>query len=94
MSHQANQTESQTSLIRHDTVESTNTTAAKKEKKKSLFQRLLTKKRDEISEEDLLKYTGMTKDGLAEWAKDRPGVGKNKRGEAPPEAISTISSGC
>ncbi|KAK2027806.1 hypothetical protein LX32DRAFT_640533 [Colletotrichum zoysiae] len=93
MSHQDFRTESQISLIRHDTVESTNTAAAQKEKKKSLYQRLQTKKRGEISEEELLKYTGMTKDGLAEWAKDRPGVGKNKRGEGPPEALSIISSG-
>ncbi|KAK1985255.1 hypothetical protein LZ30DRAFT_709041 [Colletotrichum cereale] len=93
MSHQISRTESQTSLIRHDTADTTRDVAAHKEKKKSLFQRLQSKKRHEILEEDLLKYTGMTKDGLAEWAKDRHGVGKNKTGEGPPEAVSIIGSG-
>ncbi|KAK2014647.1 hypothetical protein LZ32DRAFT_603364 [Colletotrichum eremochloae] len=93
MSHQDSRNESQPSLIRHDTAKTTHTTAAQKEKKKSLFQRLQPKERAEISEDDLLKYTGMTKDGLLEWAKDRPGVGKNKRGEAPPEAVSIVGSG-
>ncbi|EFQ35565.1 hypothetical protein CGRA01v4_10882 [Colletotrichum graminicola] len=86
--------ESQTCLIRHDTAERTHTVVAQKGRKESLYQRLQSKKRGEISEEDLLKYTGMSKNGLAEWAKDRPGVGRNKRGEAPPEAASIVTSGC
>ncbi|KZL80962.1 hypothetical protein CI238_10911 [Colletotrichum incanum] len=96
MSHQVFKTESQTSLIRHDTTDSTQNAAAQKKKQQSLFQRLQSKKRAEISEEDLLKYTGMTKDGLAEWTKDRPGVGKNKGVEGavgPPQAVSIVGSG-
>ncbi|KAL0938286.1 uncharacterized protein CTRU02_204896 [Colletotrichum truncatum] len=46
--------------------------------KKSLYQRYKDSKRGEISEEDLVKYTGLTKAGLKEWAKDRPGVGGNQ----------------
>ncbi|KAK1595441.1 uncharacterized protein LY79DRAFT_510666 [Colletotrichum navitas] len=94
MPDQTYRTESQTCLLRHDTAETTHNIVAQKEKKKSLFQRLQSKKSGEISEDDLLKYTGMTKNGLAEWAKDRPGVGKNKHGEAPPEAASIVVSGC
>ncbi|GJC83425.1 hypothetical protein ColLi_06263 [Colletotrichum liriopes] len=96
MFQQIFKTESQTSLIRHNTADSTQNAAEQKEKKQSLFQQLQSKKRAEIPEEDLLKYTGMTKDGLAEWAKYRPGVGKNKCVEGavgPPEAVSIVGSG-
>ncbi|GKT62903.1 hypothetical protein ColTof4_05500 [Colletotrichum tofieldiae] len=96
MFQQIFKTDSQTSLIRHDIDDSTQNAADRKKKKQSLFERLQSKKRAEISKEDLLKYTGMTKDGLAEWAKDRPGVGKNKGVEGavgPPEAMSIVGSG-
>ncbi|WQF84274.1 hypothetical protein CDEST_09288 [Colletotrichum destructivum] len=97
MFNQSFKTESQTSLIRHDTADSKPSTTERKEAKKSLFQRLQSTKRAEISEEDLLKYTGMTKDGLADWARDRPGVGKNQRAEGavgPPEAAGIVIGGC
>ncbi|KAL9943145.1 hypothetical protein ACHAQF_002161 [Verticillium nonalfalfae] len=46
------------------------------EPKKSLYQRFKDRKKGgEISEADVAKYTGMSKAQLAEWAKDRPGVG-------------------
>src|SRR5690554_1053124 len=35
-------------------------------------------KRGKISDEDMLKYTGKTKDELQAWAKDEPGVGGNQ----------------
>ncbi|KAK4151858.1 hypothetical protein C8A00DRAFT_16771 [Chaetomidium leptoderma] len=49
--------------------------------KKSLYQRYVDAKRGrnvQISDADLLKYTGKTKEELNEWSKDRPGVGKNQ----------------
>ena len=52
-----------------------------KAKKKSLYQRYVDAKRGrnvQISEADLLKYTGKTKDELQAWAKDRPGVAGNQ----------------
>ncbi|KAM0276113.1 hypothetical protein ACHAQH_007087 [Verticillium albo-atrum] len=46
------------------------------EPKKSLFQRFqVRKKGGEISDADVAKYTGMSKEQLSDWAKDRPGVG-------------------
>jgi hypothetical protein len=66
----------------------TNTTTAEKPpktepkaKKKSLYQRYVDAKRGrnvQISDADLLKYTGKTKDELQTWAKDRPGVAGNQ----------------
>jgi len=55
--------------------------ATPKPKKKSLYQRYVDAKRSrnvQISEADLLKYTGKTKAELQDWAKDRPGVGGNQ----------------
>ncbi|KAH6641932.1 hypothetical protein F5144DRAFT_481825 [Chaetomium tenue] len=52
-----------------------------KAKKKSLYQRYVDAKRGrnvQISEADLLKYTGKTNDELQAWAKDRPGVAGNQ----------------
>lgn len=49
--------------------------------KRSLYRRYEDAKsgRDKpMSDEDLKKYTGMTKDELGEWSKDRPGVGPHK----------------
>jgi hypothetical protein len=40
--------------------------------------KLPTTRTNEISEEDLKKYTGMTKTQLGEWAQDRPDVGGNQ----------------
>lgn len=46
---------------------------------KNLYQRYQDKKRGEpISDEDLKKYTGKTRDEINEWAESRPGVGKNQ----------------
>ncbi|KAH6838386.1 hypothetical protein B0I37DRAFT_387644 [Chaetomium sp. MPI-CAGE-AT-0009] len=53
----------------------------RKAKKKSLYQRYVDAKRGrnvQISDADLLKYTGKTKDELQKWAKDRPGVAGNQ----------------
>ncbi|KAF9876537.1 hypothetical protein CkaCkLH20_05945 [Colletotrichum karsti] len=52
-----------------------------KPKKKSLYQRYEDKKtgRDKvIPDEDLLKYTGKTREEINAWAKDRPGVAGNR----------------
>ncbi|KAK1753773.1 hypothetical protein QBC47DRAFT_47918 [Echria macrotheca] len=52
-----------------------------KHHKKSLYQRYMdakTGRNIEIPDEELVKYTGMTKAELHEWAKDRPGVGGNQ----------------
>lgn len=46
--------------------------------KKSFFSRFIGPKRGEISEDDLKKYTGMSKSELSVWAEDRPDVGKNQ----------------
>ncbi|KAF4773598.1 hypothetical protein HER10_EVM0002258 [Colletotrichum scovillei] len=46
--------------------------------KKSLYRRFQDSKRGEISDADVLKYTGMSKDALNGWAADRPGVGGNR----------------
>ncbi|KAF4777664.1 hypothetical protein HER10_EVM0005380 [Colletotrichum scovillei] len=72
MSDQLSKTDSQTPLIKHETSESKPTSTPKK---RSLYQRMQDRNRVEISEEELQKYTGMSKAGLQDWAKDRPGVG-------------------
>ncbi|KAG7288523.1 hypothetical protein NEMBOFW57_004876 [Staphylotrichum longicolle] len=49
--------------------------------KKSLYQRYMdakTGRNVQISDEDMVKYTGMTKAEMQEWAKDRPGVAGNQ----------------
>lgn len=51
------------------------------ERKKSLYRRFKDARSapfNKITDEDLKKYTGMTKAELGEWSKDRPGVGGNK----------------
>ncbi|KAK0380343.1 hypothetical protein CPAR01_05880 [Colletotrichum paranaense] len=72
MSDQLSKTDSQTPLIKHETSESMPISTPKK---RSLYQRMQDRNRVEISEEELQKYTGMSKAGLQDWAKDRPGVG-------------------
>lgn len=55
--------------------------AQEKPPKKSLYQRYVdykTGRNVQISDEDMKKYTGMTKAELQEWAKDRPGVAGNQ----------------
>ncbi|KAF5517599.1 hypothetical protein CGCA056_v010905 [Colletotrichum aenigma] len=57
--------------------------------KRSLYQRYEDKKngRDKvISDEDLLKYTGKTREEINAWAKDRPGVAGN-------QAAGTLAAG-
>jgi hypothetical protein len=54
---------------------------APKPKKKSLYQRYVdwkTGRNVQISDADLVKYTGKSRDELNAWAKDRPGVGGNQ----------------
>ncbi|KAF6807149.1 hypothetical protein CMUS01_14197, partial [Colletotrichum musicola] len=46
--------------------------------KKSLYRRFQDSKRGEISDADVLKYTGMSKKTLSEWATGRPDVGGNR----------------
>ncbi|KAM4066226.1 hypothetical protein HRG_000361 [Hirsutella rhossiliensis] len=46
---------------------------------KSLYQRFQDKKRGPpLSDEDIKKYTGKSRDELNAWAEDQPGVGKNQ----------------
>jgi len=85
----------------------TNTTTAEraletepKAKKKSLYQRYVDAKRGrnvQISDADLLKYTGKTKDELQAWAKDRPGVAGNqpagKLAMGPATGLGGMSAG-
>lgn len=50
-------------------------------KKKSLYQRFVdakTGRNVHISDEDMRKYTGMTRAELREWSQDRPGVAGNQ----------------
>ncbi|KAH6609805.1 hypothetical protein Trco_003151 [Trichoderma cornu-damae] len=54
----------------------TNTTSSDK---KSLYRRYEDKKRGAgPTDEDILKYTGKTRDQLNAWAETQPGVGKNQ----------------
>ncbi len=49
--------------------------------KKSLYQRFVDAKTGrnlQISDEDVVKYTGKTKSELQAWSKDRPGVAGNQ----------------
>ncbi|KAL7811654.1 hypothetical protein V8C26DRAFT_219919 [Trichoderma gracile] len=49
------------------------------DKKKSLYRRYEDKKRGPgPTDEDILKYTGKTRDQLNAWAETQPGVGKNQ----------------
>ncbi|KAK0734600.1 hypothetical protein B0T26DRAFT_634073 [Lasiosphaeria miniovina] len=48
------------------------------EPKRSLYQRFRDSKTGEISEEDVLKYTGKSKSQIMEWAKNEPGVAGNR----------------
>ncbi|PFH56703.1 hypothetical protein XA68_16118 [Ophiocordyceps unilateralis] len=52
--------------------------ASDEAKPKSLYQRMQDKKRGPISDEDIKKYTGKTRDELMTWAENQPGVGKNQ----------------
>ncbi|KAH6989154.1 hypothetical protein BKA56DRAFT_611438 [Ilyonectria sp. MPI-CAGE-AT-0026] len=53
--------------------------AAEGNKKKSFFQRMQDQKKSKpLSDEDILKYTGKTRDELKTWSDTRPGVGKNQ----------------
>ncbi|KAF4341336.1 hypothetical protein FBEOM_4809 [Fusarium beomiforme] len=47
--------------------------------KKTLYERFQAgKKSKPLSDEDILKYTGKTRDELSKWADSQPGVGKNQ----------------
>ncbi|KAK5660602.1 hypothetical protein OQA88_13165 [Cercophora sp. LCS_1] len=56
----------------------TDTKAEGDQPKKSIYRRFQDAKRGELSEEDVLKYTGKSKDEIREWGKDRPGVAGNQ----------------
>lgn len=62
-----------------DTSTSSETGTSAEGKKPSMYQRYQNSKRGEISDEDLKKYLGKTKEEINEWAEYRPGVGKNQR---------------
>ncbi|KJZ78659.1 hypothetical protein HIM_02050 [Hirsutella minnesotensis 3608] len=48
-------------------------------KGKSLYQRYQEKKRGPgVSDQDIMKYTGKTREELQDWAGSQPGVGKNQ----------------
>lgn len=58
---------------------SDNTDNNSTDKKKSLYRRYEDKKRGPgPTDEDILKYTGKTRDQLNAWAETQPGVGKNQ----------------
>ncbi|TFB02996.1 hypothetical protein CCMA1212_005452 [Trichoderma ghanense] len=49
------------------------------DKKKSVYRRYEDKKRGPgLTDEDILKHTGKTRDQLNAWAETQPGVGKNQ----------------
>lgn len=48
------------------------------EPKKSLYRRYEDAKRGPLSDDDIKKYTGMSKDQISDWSKDRPGVAGNR----------------
>ncbi|KAH7171311.1 hypothetical protein EDB81DRAFT_636458 [Dactylonectria macrodidyma] len=51
----------------------------KDKKKPSLFQRMQDQKKSKpLSDEDILKYTGKTRDELKTWSESTPGVGRNQ----------------
>lgn len=53
--------------------------ASNNQGKKSLYQRFKDAKASKpISDKDMEKYTGMTRDELQDWAKDRDGVAGNQ----------------
>lgn len=58
----------------------TATTSGPEEKtKKNLYQRWQDKKRGKpISDEDLQKYLGKSREEIIAWSETRPGVGKNQ----------------
>ncbi|KAL7794425.1 hypothetical protein V8C37DRAFT_69120 [Trichoderma ceciliae] len=61
-----------------NTTNNTNNTTNNNDKK-SLYQRYEQKKRGPgVAEEDILKYTGKTREELNRWAETQPGVGKNQ----------------
>ncbi|KAK7438354.1 hypothetical protein CaCOL14_007795 [Colletotrichum acutatum] len=68
-------TDSNRPLINNDSASESQTSSSPK---KSLYRRFQDSKRGEISDADVLKYTGMSKDTLNGWAADRPGVGGNR----------------
>ncbi|KPM38281.1 hypothetical protein AK830_g8287 [Neonectria ditissima] len=54
-------------------------TAAEPDTHRSFYQRRQDRKRGKpLSDEDMLKYTGKSRDELKAWADGRPGVGKNQ----------------
>ncbi|PTB65675.1 hypothetical protein BBK36DRAFT_1159815 [Trichoderma citrinoviride] len=56
-----------------------NTDINKTDEKKSVYRRYEDKKRGPgLTDEDILKYTGKTRDQLNAWAETQPGVGKNQ----------------
>ncbi|KAF6793423.1 hypothetical protein CSOJ01_13918 [Colletotrichum sojae] len=68
-------TDSKKTLLGDDTASESQGTS---QPKKSLYQRFQDSNRGEISDADVRKYTGMSKETLSNWANDRPGVAGNQ----------------
>ncbi|KHN95053.1 uncharacterized protein MAM_07102 [Metarhizium album ARSEF 1941] len=59
--------------------QSANPSGPGQDAEKSLYRKYQDKKGPRpISDEDILKYTGKTRDALKDWADNQPGVGKNQ----------------
>jgi len=58
--------------------DSTPTTTTPVKERRSFYQRFHDSKTREISNDEVLKYTGKTKDEIREWGKNRPDVAGNQ----------------
>lgn len=58
--------------------DSSSSTSPPAAKKPGWYARYESKKRGEISDEDLQKYLGKSKGEIMAWAENEPGVGKNQ----------------
>lgn len=68
-------TDSKKTLVADDTASESQ---ASSQPTKSLYRRFQDSKRGEISDADVLKYTGKSKEAISEWAENRAGVGGNR----------------
>ncbi|KAF4450250.1 hypothetical protein F53441_6532 [Fusarium austroafricanum] len=67
------------SLFQRFTTKGNSSSPEENKDKKTLYERFQAgKKPVPISDEDILKYTGKTRDELNTWADNQPGVGKNQ----------------
>lgn len=70
--------------------------AADQPRRKSLYQRYQEQKRGPgLSDEDIKKYTGMSRDELGGWADAQPGVGRNQlagRAAGPASGLGGVAA--